>query len=263
MATPLVVPLEGYTPPGVESFNKPPIFDGAPGWFNLPMLLAIISVIVIIIFWQVMSSKRALVPSKGQFVGEYTYNFVRDGIARDQIGHDFKTYVPLLVALFSFLLVNNIWEVFPTFIFPTVSHVGWAYGLAILSWVVYNGAGIRKHGFVGYLRRSVLPAGVPVAMWPIVIPLEFLSNIILRPITLSLRLFGNMFAGHLLILIFVVGGEYLLIESDPIMNKVAGGVALIFSLVIFALELFVAAFQAYIFTLLTGQYIGTSLADEH
>ena len=171
--------------------------------------------------------------------------------------------MPWLVGLFSFLLVNNVWEVFPLFVFPTVSHVGWAYGLAIMSWVIYNVVGIRKHGFFGYFRRSVLPSGVPVAMWPIVIPIEFLSNILLRPITLSLRLFGNMFAGHLLILIFVTGGEYLLLVSESLINNAVGVVSLIFSMAIFALELFVAAFQAYIFTLLSAQYVGASLADEH
>ncbi|HEY9292084.1 MAG TPA: F0F1 ATP synthase subunit A [Microlunatus sp.] len=263
MGTPLLVPMEGFEAPGAQSFERPPIFDGAPSWFNLPMLMAIISMILIIGFWLIMSNKRSLVPTKGQFVGEFTYSFVRDGIARDQIGHDFKKFVPFLVALFSFILVNNIWGIFPIFVFPTFSHVGWAYGLALMSWVLYNFVGIRKHGFGGYLRRSVLPAGVPVAMWFIVIPIEFVSNIILRPITLSLRLFANMFAGHLLVLIFVLGGQYLLFESDAVINKVAGGVSLIFSMAIFALEIFVEAFQAYIFTLLTAQYVGTALADEH
>lgn len=261
MGTTLLVPLEGFQPPGAASFDLPNI-GGIP-YLDRPMLMALISLVVIIGFWALISKKMQLVPSKGQFVGEFTYNFVRDGIARDQIGHDFKKYVPWLIGLFSFLLVNNIWEVFPFFVFPTVAHVGWAYGLAIMSWVIYNAVGVRKHGVFGYVRRSVLPSGVPIAMWPIVIPIEFLSNIILRPITLSLRLFGNMFAGHLLILIFVTGGEYLLLESASLLNNAVGVVSLIFSMAIFGLELFVAAFQAYIFTLLSAQYVGASLADEH
>lgn len=263
MPTPVLIPLEGYQAPGAQNFIKPPIFEGAPSWLNLSMLMAIISLFVIVACWLAFSNKLALVPGRRQFIGEYAYDFVRNGIARDQIGHDFKKFVPFLVALFSFTMVNNIWGIFPTFVFPTMGRVGWAYGLAIVSWVLYNGVGINKHGFFGYLRRSVLPAGVPVAMWPIVIPLEFLSNIILRPLTLSLRLFGNMFAGHLLILIFVLGGQYLLFESASAINRVAGGISLIFSMVIFALEIFVEAFQAYIFTLLTAQYVGAALAEEH
>jgi F-type H+-transporting ATPase subunit a len=189
--------------------------------------------------------------------------FVRNSIARDTIGHDFRRYVPLLIALFSFVLVNNLWGVFPLTLMPTAAHVGWAYGLAGLVWVIYNGIGIRKWGAFGYLKHVTIPPGVPTWMWPIVIPLEFLSNIIVRPATLSLRLFANMFAGHLLVLVFVLGGEYLILHSDPIVNKVAGVFSLAFSIAIFGLELFVQSLQAYIFTMLTAQYISSATAEEH
>jgi F-type H+-transporting ATPase subunit a len=100
-------------------------------------------------------------------------------------------------------------------------------------------------------------------MWWLIIPLEFFSNIIVRPITLALRLFANMFAGHLLVLVFVLGGEYLLLESEGIVNNIAGGVSLAFSMAIFALEVFVQCLQAFIFTVLTAVYLASSLAEEH
>jgi F-type H+-transporting ATPase subunit a len=256
-----LTPLEGYEPPGVENFNLPNLF-GLP-LLDKYALQALVSVAVIMVFWLVMARKTALVPSKGQFLGESAYMFVRNGIARDTIGHDFRRWVPLLIALFSFVLVNNLWGVFPLSLLPTAAHVGWAYGLAGLVWVIYNGIGIRKWGFFGYLRHATIPPGVPKAMWPIVIPLEFLSNIIVRPATLSLRLFANMLAGHLLVLVFVLGGEYLLLESHSVVNKVAGALSLVFSLAIFALELFVQSLQAYIFTMLTAQYISSATAEEH
>jgi F-type H+-transporting ATPase subunit a len=257
-----LMPLEGYEPPGVESFHLPPVFEGLP-WFDKYLLQAFVSVLLIMAFWVIMARKTALVPSKGQFVGEAAYMFVRNSIARDTIGHDFRRYVPLLIALFSFVLVNNLWGVFPLTLVPTAAHVGWAYGLAGLVWVIYNGIGIRKWGIFGYLRHVTIPPGVPTWMWPIVIPLEFLSNIIVRPATLSLRLFANMFAGHLLVLVFVLGGEYLILHSDPIVNKVAGVFSLAFSIAIFGLELFVQSLQAYIFTMLTAQYISSATAEEH
>jgi F-type H+-transporting ATPase subunit a len=262
-----LIPLEGFESPGVESFAAAgsPIFPDVPGlgWLTKFMLQAIIALVVIVIFWLVMSRKRAMVPSKGQFIGEYAYNFVRNGIARDMIGHDFKKYLPFLVALFSFLLVNNLWGIFPLTLMPTTAHVSWAYGLAALVWVIYNVVGIIKHGPLGYLKHTVLPSGVPWYMWPLIIPLEFLSNIIVRPATLALRLFANMFAGHLLVLVFVTGGAYLLIETEPIINKVAGGASLIFSMAIFGLEIFVQALQAFIFTVLTAVYISSAAAEEH
>lgn len=256
-----LVPLE-FEPPGVESFHLPPIFEGVP-WFDKFLLQAVISVVLILAFWLVMARKNALVPSKSQFIGETAYFFVRNSIARDTIGHDFRKYLPFLIALFSFVLVNNLWGVFPLTLMPTAAHAGWTYGLAGLVWIVYNAVGIAKHGAFGYLKHTVLPSGVPWYMWPIIIPLEFASNIIVRPVTLALRLFANMFAGHLLVLVFVLGGEYLLLHSEPIVNKIAGGASLIFSMAIFALEIFVQCLQAFIFTVLTAVYISSSVAEEH
>ena len=259
---PLETETEGFEAPGVHSFDVPPLFESVP-WFDKYMLQAIISVILILAFWLIMARKSALVPSKGQYLGETAYFFLRNTIARDMIGHDFRKYLPLLIALFSFVLINNIFGVFPLSLLPTPSHVGWPYGLAILVWVIYNGVGIAKHGFFGYLKHTTLPSGVPAFMWPLIIPLEFVSNIIVRPVTLSLRLFANMFAGHLLVLVFVLGGEYLLLHSESIINKTAGVVALIFSMAIFGLEIFVQSLQAFIFTVLTAQYISSAAAEEH
>jgi len=262
-----LMPLEGYEAPGVQSFDHAaqPVLPGVPGfeWLTKFMLQAIVSVFVILAFWVIMSRKRALVPSKGQFLGESAYMFVRNSIARDSIGHDFRKYVPLLLALFSFVLVNNLWGIFPLTLMPTAAHASWAYGLAALVWVVYNAVGIAKHGPFGYLKHTVLPSGVPWFMWPLIIPLEFASNILVRPVTLALRLFANMFAGHLLVLVFVLGGEYLLLHSEPIINKVAGGASLIFSMAIFSLEIFVQSLQAFIFTVLTAVYISSAAAEEH
>ena len=262
-----LIPLEGFEAPGAQSFEHAaePIFPGVPGldWLDKYMLQAIASLVVILGFWMVMSRKNAMVPSKGQFIGESAYNFVRNGIARDMIGHDFRKYLPLLIALFSFVLVNNLWGIVPFTLMPTAAHVSWAYGLAALVWVVYNVVGIVKHGPWGYLKHSVLPAGVPWYMWPIIIPLEFASNIIVRPATLALRLFANMFAGHLLVLVFVIGGEYLILHSESIINKIAGGASLIFSMAIFGLEIFVQCLQAFIFTVLTAVYISSAAAEEH
>ena len=257
-----LMPLETFEPPGVHSFDYPPIIPGVE-WFDKYIFQAILAVIIILAFWLIMARKQAMVPSKGQFLGETAYFFIRNTIARDMIGHDYRKYLPLIIALFSFVLVNNLWGVFPLLLLPTPAHVGWAYGLALLVWVIYNGVGITKFGPCGYLKNTTLPAGVPKAMWPLIIPLEFLSNIIIRPLTLSLRLFANMFAGHLLILVFVLGGEFLVFHSDKIVNNVAGVVAWIFSMAIFTLEIFVQSLQAFIFALLTAQYISSAAAEEH
>lgn len=254
---------------GVSSFCSRPL-DPAYPWLNNQLIQAVIGAILVILFWLWVAHGQKVVPGKKQFFGELAYNFVRNGIARDMLGHDYRKFVPYLVALFSFILVNNLFGQFFLFMFPTFSKIGYAWGLAGLTFLLYNGVGIYKHGFFKYFKNNVLPGGVPVWMWPLIIPLEFLSNFIIRPITLALRLFANLFGGHLVVLVFVVGGSILLTWTQGPLNgkpewllHTAGGVALIFSLAIFALELFVSVMQAYIFTVLTAQYVATALADEH
>jgi F-type H+-transporting ATPase subunit a len=151
----------------------------------------------------------------------------------------------------------------PLIQFPTFSHVGWAYSAAILSWLIYNGVGIRKHGFLGYLRHQTMPPGVPWWLMPLMIPIEFISNIVVRPISLSLRLFANMFAGHILLLVFVLGGEYLVFHSGSIALGGVGIITFLMGFAIAGLELFVQAIQAYIFVVLTASYIGSAIAEDH
>jgi F-type H+-transporting ATPase subunit a len=259
---------EGFAP-GVASFCSRPLWEGAPTWINNQLFQAVLGAVLVIGFWLWMAHGHKVVPGKRQFFGELAYNFVRNGIARDLLGHDYRKFLPYLVALFSFILVNNIFGQFFLFMFPTFSKIGYAWGLALLTFLVYNAVGIRKHGFAKYVKNNVLPGGVPKWMWPLIIPLEFLSNFVIRPITLALRLFANLFGGHLVILVFVVGGSLLLTATEAAAGKpawllnTAGGLALVFSLAIFALELFVSVMQAYIFTVLTAQYVATALADEH
>ena len=252
-----------FNPPGPEDFQLPPIIPGVD-WFTKPVLVAGLSVVLIVWFFYGASRKSAIVPSKLQFAGELGYNFVRNSIARDAIGsQDYMKFVPYLCGLFFFILLNNVAASIPLVQFPTFSHIGWAYSAAILSWVIYNGVGIRKHGLLGYLKLQTMPAGVPVWLMPLMIPIEFISNIVVRPISLSLRLFANMFAGHILLLVFVLGGEYLLLHSGSIALSGVGVLTLLMGLAIAGLELFVQCIQAYIFVVLSAQYIGSALADEH
>lgn len=269
--TRLILPLEGAAwPPGKHSFASRPLFPGVlPDWVNNHVAQAVIGAILVIVFWLWMAKGQTIVPGKKQAVGEFVYDFVRNGIARDILGPDFRRYLPFLVALFSFILVNNLFGQFFFFMFPTFSKIGFAWGLALLAWLLYNGAGIKKHGFVGYLKHATLPAGVPKPLWPLIIPLEFLSNIIVRPLTLGLRLFANLFAGHLVIMVFVVGGTLLLTATESLggfpvpLLTVAGVVSILFSFAIFALELLVGSIQAYIFTVLTAQYVSSAIAEDH
>ncbi|GAA4807004.1 F0F1 ATP synthase subunit A [Nocardioides caeni] len=250
--------------PGPAIFELPSVFPwNGDGVVTKPVLQLVVAAVVVFTLLYLASRKRALVPGKLQFAGESAYGFVRNGIGRDIIGsHDFQRYVPYLVSLFFFILLNNLFASIPLFQFPTFSRAGMAYALAGLSWLVYNYIGIRKHGLIGYLKLQCVPSGVSPAMYPLLVPLEFFSNILVRPVTLALRLFCNMFAGHILLVLFATGGFHLILEYGGI-GYVAGPLALVLAVVVSFLEMLIQFLQAYVFVLLNAMYIQGALADEH
>jgi F-type H+-transporting ATPase subunit a len=252
-----------FVPPSPADFRLPPIF-GDLALFSKPFFLLVIGGLLVAWFFVAASRRAAVVPSRLQFAGELAYNFTRNSIGRDIIGsHDFMKYVPYLTALFFFILVNNYFALVPFVQFPSLSLIGFVYALGAISWLTYNIVGIRRHGFTGYVKHQTVPSGVQAWMLPLLVPLEFLSNIIVRPITLTLRLWANLFAGHLLLLLFALGGEYLLLHSDNPMGIPAGVLSLVMGILVSALEVLVLGIQAYIFTLLTALYISGALAEEH
>ena len=257
-----MIPMDGW-PPDASSVHYDPFWN-IPGltWFNKPMLQLILAGVLVVVIWLIASRHLKVRPTKGQFFFEFVYDFIRNSVARDMIGKEYKRWVPLLVGMFSLIVINNWFGEFFLIMLPTFSNVGYVYGMVILVYCLYIGAGFKAHG-PGYLKKALIPAGLPVYMYPLVIPLEFVSAFITRPLTLSIRLFANMFAGHLVVLVFVVGGGMLLTFAGNLFYNGAGLVALIFSMLILGLELFIGFLQAYIFTILTAQYISSSISDEH
>ncbi|MEJ7707381.1 MAG: F0F1 ATP synthase subunit A [Nocardioidaceae bacterium] len=254
---------EGFTPPGPGDFNLPPIF-GDNLLLTKPALLLVLAAVLVFGFFLLTSRKMAMVPSKAQYAGEQAYGFVRNGIARDIIGSaDFLRFVPLLVAMFFFILINNVFGIVPFIQFPSFSRVSFAYALAGLVWVLYNGIGVWKHGLFGYLKNVTVPGGIKGPILLLIIPLEFFSTVIVRPATLALRLFANMFAGHLLLILFTLGAEYLVFEAGKAIYTPVGVLAFLLAIAISFLELLVQFLQAYVFTLLTAMYISGALAEEH
>ena len=253
-----------FVAPGPNSFDfsEVPLFHLGGLAVTKPMVQLLLGALVVFVFFYAAFRRPSLVPGRMQFAGESAYGMVRNSIGRDIIGsHDFIRFVPYLVTIFFFILINNAFASIPGIQFPTFSRASMAYALAGLSWVIYNAVGIKKHGFIGYLKLQSVPSGVSPVMYPLLVPLEFFSNILVRPVTLALRLFANMFAGHLLLILFSTGGLFLL-EYGGI-GYVAGPAAWILAIAISFLELLVQFLQAYVFTLLNAMYISGALADEH
>jgi F-type H+-transporting ATPase subunit a len=135
--------------------------------------------------------------------------------------------------------------------------------LAVISWVIFNAIGIRRQGFVGYFKNMMFPPGIPWPVYILLAPIELFSTVIIRPLTLTLRLTFNMFAGHLVLLLFILGGEFLVFEKGGLVGIAAGSVSLLGSIVLTFFEGFVQILQAYVFVLLTALYIGGAMSEEH
>jgi F-type H+-transporting ATPase subunit a len=251
----------GYEIPSTSEFYQPLIGHG--DWaITRPMFALAISVGLIAWWLLATTRKAAIVPSKGQWMTESVYNMVRNSVARDTIGsREFLRFVPLLFSLFVLILVNNLFEIIPPFQYPTMARIGFPIGLTLVVFVVYHGVGIARYG-AGKHLINMIPKGLPKPIYILVIPLELLTYFVTRPLTLALRLFGNMFAGHLLLLLFISGGEYMLIHGDAFL-KVSGVGSLIMAFILTAFEGLIDFLQAYIFTLLAATYIAGSLADSH
>ncbi|WP_031082920.1 F0F1 ATP synthase subunit A [Streptomyces sp. NRRL WC-3549] len=250
----------GFPAPTVWSFIFEPIAEVGGVEINKPMLLAAIGSIVIIGFFWAAFSKPKLVPGKLQMVAEALYDFVHRGIAREVIGKKGEPFVPFLVSLFFFVWMLNLWAVIPLGQVPVSSIIAYPAGLAVVVWITYMTVTFRSNGFVGGIRNLCVPSGLPKPIYVILTPIEFVSNIFVRPFTLAVRLFANMFAGHMLILIFTIASWYML---TTVLGTVYATASFALTLILTVFELFIQALQAYVFTVLTATYLSQALEEAH
>ncbi len=252
---------EGFSPPNPADFYQP-LWNIAGVEFTRPMLLISIAAVVLIVWLLATTSKAKVVPSKGQWFTEQVYDFVRNGISRDMIGHhDFMRFTPLLFTLFIWILLNNWFGSIPPFQNPPMARIALPMGLVGVVYIAYHWVGIKKHGLGGYFK-TMMPAGLPGYLLPVIFLLELMTFFAVRPLTLTLRLFGNMFAGHMLMGVFILGGAYLLMSGSPGLMAASAG-AFIIGFAMQLLELLIQAVQAYVFVMLAASYFGGAVADEH
>ena len=249
----------GFPAPGLQDFEWKPFFSIGSFHFTKPMLLAIISAIVVIAFFWAAFRKPKLIPGRTQSLGEMAILGVRDQILRPSLGRKGDSYLPFLVSLFFFIYIMNLMELIPVFQFPVTSRIGFVWPMVFIVYFLYLYLGFKHQGGWGYIR-NMIPPGVPAPVLIILIPVELLRFFVFQPFTLGVRLFGNMFAGHLLLTIFILATWYLLSFSVGLLYA-AGSFAL--AIFVFLLETLVTLLQAFIFTTLTATYIASSVEPAH
>jgi F-type H+-transporting ATPase subunit a len=244
-----------------ELFEFKPIFTVGGFDVTFPTIVMFSVTALLILFFVRAFSKPTLVPKGTQNVAEAGVEFIRENIAIATIGPEGASWVPFLTAIFFWVFLNNFMSILPGVQFPVTSRMSYPVTLAITSWVVFNVVGIRKQGFFKYFKNIMLPPGVPPGINVLLAIIELFSTVIVRPITLSVRLFANMVAGHMIL------GVLFIASSVFIAGNALGHVGFIapfgLSIALMALELFVIAMQAFIFTILTAVYIGGALHPEH
>ncbi len=256
-----------FHPPSTEDFvfrcAGPSIdFFGSPLCLNFVSFLILLTLIGLFALFFFAFRRPTVVPGKLQSMMEMGIDFVREAIAIPMLGQDAVRFTPLLAAFFFYILVGNLFEVFPFINFSANSRVAFPLILAVISWTVYNAVGIKRHGFIGYLRHTCIIAAAPWWLrYTLLVLIEFVSNIIVRPITLTVRLSANFIAGHFLLAI-MFAGTYFAIANGPKTWPLAAATFPL-AVVLVGFEVFVAVLQAFIFSILSASYIGQALAEEH
>jgi F-type H+-transporting ATPase subunit a len=177
------------------------------------------------------------------------------------MGRDGLKWTPFLLTLFIFIYLCNLPGIVPFLQFPATARMALPLFLALVVWVTYLLVGF-KHNGVSYITGMLWPRTVPVGMRPLVGVIEILSNIILRPFSLAVRLFANMLAGHMLLVTFALL-THELVRSDTLALKPVAVLPFFMLLFLTAFEVLVGFLQAYIFTILTAVYIGQAAHPEH
>lgn len=251
----------GFPAPGAEIFIFDPMFSIGPFEVTKPALMAAVTALIVIAFFWAAFSKAKLVPGRIQALGEMGYLFVRDQIARPMVGKEGDKYVPYFMTLFFFIWMLNFMAFVPLIQLPVTSRVAFPALFALVSWVIYMTLTFKRNGLVGGFRNLAVPSGLPGWVYILLTPIELLSNIIIRPFTLTIRLFANMFAGHMLIAVFSIGAWYLV--SPSIIGMASATASFTMAIVMTAFELIIQFLQAYIFTMLVASYIGQALEEAH
>ncbi|MEY2397564.1 MAG: F-type H+-transporting ATPase subunit a [Actinomycetota bacterium] len=246
-------------PPVAHLVNWPTIWGSGAFAINKVVLLFLLAAVVTIAVLMA-GTKKALVPSGAQNLAEMAVDFIHNNIIMQTMGPEGMPYAPFLLTLFTFILTLNVLGLVPLIQMPANARIALPAFMAIVVWLVYNIMGIAKQGPIGYFKHILFPPGVPKALYILVTPINFVSDLFVRPFALAVRLFANMLAGHLILVSFVV-------LSTALFNATKIGAIAPFALLIAltGFEILVALLQAYIFTILAGVFIGLAIAtpDHH
>lgn len=249
---------EAHSP--LEQFEIHPIFEfslgGIDASFTNSSLWMVIVAGVLTLFTLSATSGKSLVPGRGQAMLEMAFEFIASMI-RDNAGRDAKPFFPFVFTLFMFILVSNVMGMIPGS-FTVTSHIAVTFTLAATVFLIVTLLGFIKNG--AKFLKLFAPSGVPAPLLLLIVPIEMVSYLS-RPVSLSVRLFANMLAGHIMLKVFA--GFIISLGSIGLVGAAAAIMPFAVNVVLTGLELLVAFLQAYVFAILTCVYLHDALHPEH
>ena len=252
----------------ILAFEFPPINellrwkDVVPGLNKVGLIAIAAALIGSLIFLSAARKDPKVAPKGTRNLAEVIVEFIENNIIMQTMGRDGLGWTPFLLTLFLFVYLCNVPGIIPFIQMPATARMAIPMFLAVLVWVVFNVQGIRHQGPIGYFKNLMFPPGVPKALYILITPIDLISTLIIRPFSLAVRLFANMLAGHLLLVIFALLSEALFQARDKILIPI--GIFPFFMLVFLTgFEVLVAFLQAYIFTILAAVYISGAIHPEH
>ena len=240
-------------------------FDVGGITFHFTFITLVMFVVTAILSALFLAAFRrpAVIPGKLQNAMEAGVDAVRENVVLQTIGPDGDRYLPYLTALFFFVFAMNFMEIVPGVQFPISSRMAIPVLFSLIAYVTFIFVGIRKQGLLTYFKEALFPPGVPKGIYVILTPVEFASRFIFRPLTLAIRLFANMMAGHVMLAIFFLASGYFLYRADSVFLKIISPAPILLSVVLTGFELVIGLIQAFIITILTAVYIDESLHPAH
>ncbi|MEY2414844.1 MAG: F-type H+-transporting ATPase subunit a [Ilumatobacteraceae bacterium] len=232
--------------------------------FNKVGLIAVIAAVIGVVVFLLAANKDPLkAPTGVRNLAESSVTFIENDIVMQTMGKDGLPWTPFLLSIFIFVYLCNVPGIIPLFQMPATARMAIPLFLALVVWVIYNIVGF-KHNGIKYITGMAWPHGVPVAMRPLVGVIELLSNIVLRPFSLAVRLFANMLAGHMLLITFAfLTNALFFAETKQLMLKPMSILPFFMLVFLTAFEVLVGLLQAYIFTILTAVYIDAAHHPVH
>ncbi len=214
--------------------------------FTNSSVFMVVTVVTISLFLIIGMRRAQLVPGRWQSMAELSYVFIAN-LVRDTVGTQGRPYFPFIFSIFMFVLVGNLWGMIP-FSFTFTSHIVVTFTMAFVIFIGVTIIGILKHKL--HFLTFFMPPGVPIYMAPLLVPIEIISYLS-RPISLSVRLFANMLAGHTLLKVFA--------GFVISLGIAAGWLPLVFIVALTGLEIVIAFLQAFVFAILTCLYLNDAL----